>query len=446
MAAKPRLTDAGLLSEGFGTRPYTVRLREQVAGGPVLLDFGKPRKWETLGYVVRRAAGPKRWAWDIPALERARKAAEDKSAQMRLGQLREAAKPDPLTVGQAFALYHDPEKGGLPAGMTSIHAHRRARREWTAHLGAGTPWNLVTPADVEALLAKKHRAGQHQTAWELLKNLRACYNWLRKKRRMKQLEDPTEGISGKDLLAGVVRNRPRYTPAEAAKIFAADVDPRLRLLVALIDDTGTRREAVRRTMRSHVDAPQDVPPAPEHYPHGWICFPALKGQMSQPTPCTAFMRREMDRALTTYLRQLEEEYQRTGRDYPLLPAVSPGQVADGVVRARRWTKLEVGPARKTAESRGPNKLAYRPLSPSRTRELLIDAERIADVAHIPGRGFHGLRRAWSDLVHSEAGLEVLTTAGGWSSQRTPESIYVEKGRHKLRSAAREVMERKRGEG
>jgi hypothetical protein len=443
MAQKPTLTPSGLLSEGFGRRPFTVRLREEYAGAPVVLDYGSPRKWRPLGFAVRTAAG-KKWVWDFEALDRARDQAEDFAAGLRLGHIRTQSAPKPITVGMAFAMYHDPERGGLPGSKNAYWEHRRSRLDWEAHLGKDTPWNSVTPADVEALLLKVRRAGYKQKAWTLLKNLRSCYNWLRKKKRMRQLEDPTEGIESRDQLAGVVRDQPRYTREEAAKLLAVrdGVDPRFSLFVALIDDTGTRSKAVRLTMRSMVDQPLAIPPREEDYPHGWIVFPPLKGQTAQPTPCTAFMRRELNKAFTTYLRDLEDEYQRSGRDYPLFPAVSPKQVADGVVRARR-TVLQKSEARKAPQSRAGNRLAYRPISAQRARELLLDAEAAAGVTHQYRRGYHGLRRAWSDLLYEEEGLEVLTTAGAWSSQRTPESIYVEKGRSKLRGRAREAMERKR---
>lgn len=442
MPPKPRLTRSGLLAESYGRRPYTVTLREEKEpGANVVLDYtdaaGRRLK-PSLGYAVRMKAGRSRWSWDWEALERARGAAEDRSAELRLGQLRKETEPLRLTVGQAFALYHDEDRGGLPPSMTAIYRHRFARREWERWLGKDTPWNSVQPADVKALLQRFKDRGMAPSARELLKNLRACYNWLRKMRGMRHLSDPTEPIEMKWVMAGHVPRRPRYTPDQAAAIVRVrdEVDPRFALMVALMDDSGARREALRLTMRSDIDAPLDLPPGELDAPYGWILLPALKGQDRPLVFLTAFQRRELTRALTGYLGELERIYQEEGTDFPLFPAARVRGTATGVIHPAP-VKDEEGRWRPGQHR------AYQPISRARSREWLIEAEKRAGVEHVDGRGWHGLRRAVSDYLEEATDLATLTTAMGWSSQSVPEQIYLEKKRMSKRSRAREAMEKKR---
>lgn len=436
--SKPRVSKQGLLAESFGRRPNTVALREEATpGSNVVLDFsrGGKRRKESLGYPVR--SGKRGWDWE--ALQRARDAAEDRVAELRLGQLRKDVADEQVTVGSAMALYHDPERGGVRGAASTIHRHKFARRKWEEWLGADTPWNAVMPADVEGLIRKYLDKEMAPTARELLKNLRACYNWLRRKRGLKHLVDPTESLSMAEVMEGHEPNRPRYTPEEARRLVAVrdEVDPRFSLLLALMDDSGARREALRRMTRACVNPPLTFDPG-ERAPHGWVVLPNLKGQQPGPTFLTAFQRREIDRALTGYLSELERIYQETGRDYPLFPAARVRDTADGVVRpfARQDEQMRWRPAQSKA---------YEPVSPARTREWLIEAEQKAGVEHVPGRGWHGIRRAVADYLEEATDLATLTTALGWSSQSVPESIYLEKGKLEKRGRAREAMERKRAQ-
>jgi hypothetical protein len=442
--SKPRLTPSGLLAEPFGRRPHTVTLREErEPGANVVLDYltaEGARSKATLGYPVRSVQG-KRSAWDWDALEAARQAAEDRAASLRLGQLRKENDDTKLTVAQAFALYHDPDRGGVRGAMSTIYSHRIARREWERWLGPNTAWNAVKGADIEGLLLKFKDRDMTPSAINLLQKFRACYNWLRKKRGMKHLNDPSESIEMRDIMAGHRAKRPRYTPEEARRIVAVrdEVDPRFALMVALIDDSGARRESLRRTWRSDVNAPLEFDPG-EAAPHGWILLPALKQQERTLAFLTSFQRREIDRALAGYLRELERAYQEIGLDYPLFPSARVDTATAGVVRAyaQRGEDGVWRPAQKAA---------YRPISHTRTWDWLLDAERKAKppVPHIPGRAWHGLRRAASDYLEESTDLATLTTAMGWSSQAVPEKIYLDKGRMNKRARAREAMEKKRSQ-
>jgi len=437
--SKPRVTESGLLAESFGRRPHTVTLREEKEpGSNVILDFtsAEGRMKPSLGYPVRTGTG-RRMAWDWDKLEQARQAAEDKAATLRLGQLRKETTEDRMTVGSAFALYHDPDRGGVRGAKSTISSHRDARAKWEAWLGKDTPWNSVTEADVEGMLQKYRDRGMIPTAVNCLQKLRACFNWLRKKKKLKHLDDPTESIELREVSAGHRANRPRYSPEEAKQIVAVRdrVDPRFALMVALMDDSGARREALRRTWRSDINHPLDYDPG-EQAPYGWILLPSLKQQERPTAYLTAFQRREIDRALSGYLKNLERLYQEHGTDYPLFPSARCGAMNEPTIR--------VTPGRdKDGVWRAAQRNAYTPISATSTNTWMRNAEKLAGVPHVYWRAWHGLRRAVSDYLEEETDLATLTTALGWSSQNVPEQIYLEKGKSTKRGRARDAMEKKR---
>jgi integrase len=78
--------------------------------------------------------------------------------------------------------------------------------------------------------------------------------------------------------------------------------------------------------------------------------------------------------------------------------------------------------------------------------LLREAETAAGVPYVPGRSFHGLRRAFVD---GAAGLDMSTQAlqqlGGWSDVRTPERVYRDRDLVQGRGEARDARARLRGE-
>lgn len=435
MAQKPLLTDKGLLAESFGRRPYVVTLREEKEPGVnVTLDYmlGGQRRKRSLGFPVRNRAGSG-WKWDGAALERARQAAQDRSAELRLDRARQDVQPVTLTVAEAFRLFSDPTKGGLPASSSLRFLYLRSVKVWEHWLGSDTPWNRIIRTHVEA--AMKHFAGLKNertgkgmipTGLAYVAALQACHHWL-ERAGYEDLRDPTKTFDWKHWKSQLRPHRPRYTEDEAAALFRVrhDVDPRFALYLVLVDESASRGKAVRTLWRSMVDCPLEQPPTSEHAPHGWIVFPALKGQDPVLHFLTAFERRELEIAYAGYLRELEAEYQRTGRDYPLFPAVRKENLTDG-----RPVPLDAT-------------RAYRVVTPVGPAKWLAQAERVAKVPHVDGRLYHGFRRRASDYLLEATDLKTLTVAAGWKSERTPESIYVEKQRHPSRARAREAMERRR---
>jgi len=428
---KGRVSASGLWSMRVGERPAVVTVREdRTPGARLIFDYvmGGRRRQTAAGIDTVRGEGGQ---FDAVAIARAEEAALTLAAKIRLDRLRDEVQPQSMTVREAFTLYRDAERGGVAASKSSRNAASASAADWMRHLGAETPWNRVLPTDVDALARAHRRAGRQKTAEQRVKWLRTVYNWLRKRARIRGLEDPTEHFDFAALMDGYQPRQPRYTREDAEKIVAAawEVDPRFRLLIALMDDSVVRRAALIRTWRSAIDHPLNMEPGAEDAPHGWIVYPAMKGQPATPWFLTAFQRRELDMALTTHLSDLERVYQERGKDYPLFPAARMYD-ADRVER------------RPIPSTRGG---AYRPVGQTITERWLREAEERSGVGHVRGRLWHGLRRSASDVVYDAAGLSVLTTAGGWQDERTPGKVYVDKAKNRDRSRAREAMERKRSE-
>lgn len=437
---RPRTSGAAkLLAEPHGHRPYTVTLREEkVPGTGVVLDYRQDgrRVKESLGFSVRRREG-RRWVWDAAMLERAREKARDRSAGLRLDRLRVENEPVVLTVDEAFRAFNDEARGALPASRSLRRAHLRARGVWVHWLGADTPWNRILRSNVEALM--KHYASKESprtgrtmipTGLRYVEVLRACHRWLEEKAGYDDLRDPTKGFDYAGWRKKHRPARPRYTDAEAAALLKVrhDVDPRFALYLALVDDSGARGKAIRSLWRSMVDCALEQPPTTDQAPYGWVLFQALKGQDPVLHFLTAFERREISVATDGYLSELEAAWEAHGTDYPLFPAV-------------RQESLTEGRPVRTEQSR-----AYVPVGATGPRRWLLEAERAAEVEHVAGRGYHGFRRRASDYLLEATDLKTLTVAQGWSSQATPERIYIEKRRHPDRARARAAMEEKRREG
>lgn len=412
-----------LWSESVGERPNTVRVREEKKPGDIVyLRWSNPDGtpgWRSLETRVRDDKG--RLLRD--ACNRALEAGKDKSAELRIERLRhETVMPAKLTVGQAFDRFHDPLTGRRPKSDGAWRNHRNAAKLWRNVLGEHTPWNQITPAQVEAAAFRIKAEGKGEWAVMAVKVLRACFYWLRNKAKMRGLDNPVEGFGWEELKKGLKPRRKRYTPDELRALLKVRdaVDPRFALFLALDVVSGARGASVRTTWRSAVDGPSEYPPDQAQAPHGWIVLPGLKAQEDPVVFLTQFARRELDRALTGYLRELEERYQADGVDYPLFP---------GAHKQGEWDTIRPTDAR-----------AYKPITPSPTKDWLRDAEELAGIEHQEWRAWHGIRRSWSDRIYEEHGLDTVTAAGAWASRDVPERIYLDRKKHKDRAKAREAME------
>lgn len=208
--------------------------------------------------------------------------------------------------------------------------------------------------------------------------------------------------------------RPRYTLEELRKLHekAPLVDPRFGLLMELAG-VGQRGGQVVRAYRSSLDLERNLFRSPGRGDK--------KGALIELTPG---QRRAVDAALAGYLRKLEGAL----ADYPLFPqGILP--LADGQPTALPERHGEAKPV---------------------VRRTIVtwhtEAETLAEIPHIDGRGFYGLKRravdASTDAGISADGLEQL---GGWSSDRVAKGIYRDKEREKGRHEAMQHRARIRGE-
>lgn len=418
-----------LWSEQVGEHGHIVRAKERKRGQPVVLIYrdadGEHRPHAT-GVRVRDERGK----LDPQAIRAVLDQAKDKSAMLRLERLRgDAPEPTRLTVGDAFALYHDEERGGLPKSKPSRIAHKNARAFWEG-VGAQkdrTPWNLLTPSDVKSAIERYvTETGKVQTADKRVRILHTVYNWLAEDKLIDGLKDPTKGFKYKKLWAGYEEKTPRFTLEESRLLIKVrhEVDARFALMLVLDDDSGARSAALRRAMRSMLDEALSQPPTAKQAPFGWLNLPGMKGQNRALTFLTLRQRLELVRAMwkrwngvrwvAGFLSELERQYQETGEDYPLIPG---GRMPkSGVMKTRR------------------------PVSDNTPINWLHEAEEAAGIEPVTGRAWHGVRRGWADAVYEATDLDTLTDAGAWLDRDTPAEIYLSKQRMGRLSKAREAME------
>lgn len=415
----------------------TVRIYEPRLAAPLRWDYrddsGRHRPAVTPELVVRRspdqAVDP---ALEADAIDQCKK----KAAKLELGPVPSEGGTTRLTVREAFHRFHHPGRGGLPDSKTARRNHVLAREEWEKAFGPDTLWNNIAPADVDAVATRLKRAGKIPTAEKRVRNLRTVHNWLTNRAGIDGLKDPTRGFDFQKLKEGYEPARPPYEDEELRKIFLVShlVDRRFRLALALADDSGARGAEIFGAMRSGLDARLDTPIPTGALPWGWLVPPAMKGQRARVVGLTFFQRLEIARAIWKrwdpevrafvpgVLSELERVYQETGKDYPLI--AGGWQRKDEVISATPQ--------------------AYEGVSETTRNTWLRKGEKKAGVAHVKRRGWHGIRRSWSDSIHEELGLDVLTAAGGWSNEQTPGQIYVTRRKIAHIDQARQARERQRG--
>ena len=236
--------------------------------------------------------------------------------------------------------------------LTRLHAVRswrdaagqeRFRRFWLEELGKDTPIAEVSPAMVEA-------AGDPAWSARTLRHYRsylvAAYNFAEHK--LKWI-GPAENLSAVDMPS--VRSKARaYTLAEVRKLLPAleGVDVRAGWIGHVAWQTGRRLGAIRKVRKEHVTLADD---------HALVHFPA-----------------ETDKA------GRESEAPIVGRalDLTRLLMEKPGAY---VLGAR--------PPRKELCIKG----------------WLPKAEEAAGIAHIPGRGYHAIKRRYATETHGMAGRD-----------------------------------------
>lgn len=403
----------------------TVRLYEPRLGAPLRWDWrddaGRQRPELDPPLRVRDTASS---AVD-PRRERAARAlCERKAALLFLPRARADMEPERLTLGEAYALYFDPRRRALPKAKSSRRHHEYSRQFWERELGVESEWETLKPADVRGALIRMRESGRVATAAKLLQNLRTLARWLVEGMDL-DVRDPARGVSTKQITEGYEPARPRYSEAEVRKVVkhARKADPRFRLFMELLADSGARSGQVRFAMRSGLDVELE-PAVPDGYaPHGWLLLPGVKRQRPMLVYLTERQRAEIDAAIGSYLATWEAEWEADGADYPLIPG------------GRLTNRGRLDMARIEREA-----VSYETLW-----GVLKQVETAAGVEQKPKRAFHGLRRAWADITRQEIGSDAAAAAGGWSRRETFDNIYVSPIKHADLKRAREAREA-RGDG
>lgn len=184
--------------------------------------------------------------------------------------------------------------------------------------------------------------------------------------------------------------KPRYTVAETARLWAAlpKADPRLAVAVTI--GAERRLGQVIRCRRSDIF---------EYDGHvlGGIRIHGRGKKRGGTNIFTTSEREVMSAAMSTgVLSDLECAYQL--KEIPDYILTSGGYLAKGKAQIKN---------------------ALRPMGKSALRTYWRELETIADVEHIEGRGWYGLRRISADLAEDvEGDARVLCDIGGWDNNDT----------------------------
>lgn len=239
---------------------------------------------------------------------------------------------------------------------------------------------------------------------------------LRPSRWQKAFGTDWRKLTGRDL--DEETEGPRHTPEEAGRLLEALfddlVDPRLRINILFGGDS-LRAGQVRRSIRSDLD----LGPCGE-FGLGRLRVRGRGKKRGSFVDLDTTVRDAIDREMSIgYLRECEAAYQ-AGRitDYALMPQ---GRFVGGCTPVRA------------------NKRYLQPVAKRSMLDWFHSLEDVANVTHVDGRGWYGLRRLWSDLtpdhVKSARGREVM---GGWArGSKVADQVYrTKEDEEAIREAAR----------
>jgi integrase len=389
-----------------GEHGYRVTVAERASRGEaVYLTWyvnGKP-KTESLGRGVRDNRG----RLDAGAVRVVVELARAKSAQLASGT------SGGLTLGQTEPLVFHPTKGLYPAATTQHHREvQRALRFAVSIWGADREWASIRKGDLRALWREKirelQRAGEAgvRGAEIVVARVLTVARWLQDE-ELVPVEAAQPGRAWKKALAADWKqitgskhdpepNRPRHKPADIAKLIEAaqQVDPRFHLMLQL--GAELRLGQVRELYRRHVNLTGTTIEIPS------------SGQK---------------RGVTVYLTEEQEK--------ALLSAmVGEGYLADDEAL---WNK-HGGPDYALFPGR-----SGEPVSRTQVRYWFREAEKVAGVKHVRGRGPYGLRRAGVDGAKAEgADRDALMQFGGWTDTQMPDRVYASAEQEAAAKRARDI--------
>lgn len=413
-------------SHSEGVSPFKVTVYENVDRDRTLYlrwredRPGRERNWtvKSLKKGLRTAGGRiilevRRWAIEQ---------AKNQHLTLVRGAPKAAVVKAPLRLGDTEAKLIDEKKGKYPKDTPHRREVLRALRYAVEVWGKDRLWESLKPEDFRELWRGRMKTLQedghvgHRGAEVVVARILAIAEWLRSEQVI-----PISACHIQSDWKTTIRteagepepSRPRYTLEEMRSIIrvAPEVDPRFGLLVAL--GAELRLGQVVRTMRSGLDLDKGQ----------FRVFGRGKklGALVILTPGQVVACR---RALAGYLRHLEA----TAIDYPLWPSgkLIGASAGEGVAKDQHATRPPVN--RRTIG------------------EWWNQAEELAGIPHVPGRGAYGVRRVAVDGALAEGvSLEGLQAGGGWSDIQVPQTIYRESELASASSEAARVRAKVRGE-
>ena len=337
-----------------------------------------------------------------------------------------------LTIRQGRNLAFEPQTGKYPTDTPHRREVDRALQFAIVVLGEDRTWDGVRKADLRKLwrtrieqLAGNGKAGL-RGAELVISRLLAVAEWLRSEELIpagaclaprhwkRELAQDWREIT--EARADYEPARPRHTLQEMRAILSAapQVDPRFALLLAL--GAELRLGQVVRARRSDLDLVAETFKVGRRGKKRGTVVHLTLGQVAA-----------VKRALGPggYLHLFEK---RGEPDYPLFPQ---GQLAGG----------------RNGEPRVADRhLVAGPMNRRTLQDWFRQAEELAGVPHVRGRGAYGLRRVAVDAANN-AGISPhgLKEHGGWSDTQVPDQIYADQEAEWAREEAKGIRAQIRGE-
>ncbi len=363
----------------------------------------------------------------------------------------------PLTLAAGFKIAVDVPKGMYVVESEHVREVRRAARDILWAIGedpSGHPrtWDALTYSAVRELwlrLAKRYiESEQGGPAWteRCVVILLQTAQWLAVEEKIDravavrrtwrdQMRREWEQLTA----APITTNTPRHSEEEIQRIFASlghpDIDPRIALAIEL--GAEARLGQVIRLMRSQVDLSRIGT-----FGLGRMVVHGEGKKLGVTRDLTPEERTAIDRALSGYLKHLEDAYQRGLReDYPMFPG---GRLRFDIPPSRRPKRSRIDAGDRGSIRRAKPSVPNRPIGKRGLLDLFHKLEEIADVPSIPGRGWYGIRRRATDVYEDyETDERVLNDQTGHRSSDTRREVYQEKEREEIRAKSARTRRRVR---
>ncbi len=418
-----------------GVSPYQVTAFEDKRSGHVTLRWYERVGPKQLRRVLRSTGFPVRGARggiDRDAEARAIAAANQWHRELAGGTWSRAPKartvgPSPLTIREGWARAKDPDKGKWNHDTTHRDDIQRAIDRACLVWGEDFTWDAVDRGALRQLWRRelaRLRAQGHggfRGAELQLDLVLAVGAWLRDE----QLISPTAALRWKGMMDEFKKDagehtprQPRYTVAEYRKLFVSawQADERWGLLYDLAAEyrigqvaSARRRDLDRERGRLRIKG------------HG-----KKKGEVIFFTEAQAAnVAYVLEQG---YLAGLERAFSAGDiSDYPLFPGGHFAADDEGrlVSRAEYATRA--------------------PVDRSAWRAWHREAERLAGIPHLPGRGPYGSRRGGVDAAKElQISREGLRAWGGWVDQQMPDRTYADQEAEYARDEASRIRAQARG--